>query len=722
MMLLICWTIRRASKFLIIAVSNTAIGAVCTVGIINTVLGVPFGFVIYFAYLLTSSYGLAIVIFAMMVKVIMFPVSVLAHKNSIRLLQLQPSLGVIKQRCEGDKERLNEEQYELFKKERYNPVLGMVPLFIQLFLVTGVLQVMYHPLQHLLRLDSDVIYALGQAVRTVYGGQSNTPEQLLVMSAFGYAENLPVFRQALAGFSDADNIMYLISSTNMSFMGLNLGAVPSFRNPSIELVLPFLSGIIAMSFCLIQKALSPGALSQGERTNLGFTVFTVVLSVYFALVLPVGVGIYWAVGNLAAICVVFVLYTLNNPKKLAAEALVYINANRKSPSQIKDERLQKKALSIREKQDTAKFNTAKKQLVFYALSGGQYKFYKKIIEHVLKNSQIIIHYLTNDPNDSLFQMKMERLIPYYVGHRRTISVMLKLDTDIFITTVPGLQKYHLKRSVVRDDIEYIHTPHSMGSTIFAAKEGIIDHIDTFFCVGSHHIAELRRREEMVNIPRRTLVKAGYGLFDQLLEAYAALPKDGHEKPRILIAPSWQTDNILDLCIDRVIDALSGKGYVIIVRPHTQYTRMFPKRMELLIQNYSKQAAEGEVVFDLDFSSNQSIFLSDIVITDWSNITFEFSFCTLKPSIHINTPMKVLNPNYEKYELEISDISLRDKIGVSIDVDSLENLGEVTAKLLAEKNSYKEQIEQVKQQYLYHPGRNGEAGGSYIIKQLSDRQK
>ena len=648
----------------------------------------------------------------------MFPVNILAHKNSIRLLQLQPSLFVIKQRYAGDKERLNEEQYELFKREKYSPFIGLVPLFLQLFLVMGMLQVMYHPLQHILRLDANVIDALIQVVRDIYGSAGGFAEQLTVLEAFRNPENLPVFQTALYGFADAENILNAITNVDLRFWGINLGAIPSFTTPSIGLVIPALSGIVALAFCLVQNAISPGAMSQSTRVNRGLTIFTVVLSLYFAFVMPAGVGVYWTVGNLLGIGVVFILNILYSPKKLAGDAIAHIEANRKTSEQIREEQQEKKRLKEWEKRDAVRFNATKKQLVFYALTGGQYRYYKNIIEYLFEHSDVDIHYLTNDPKDAVFQHENKRLIPYYASQQRTISLMLKLDTDIMATTVPDLQTYHMKRSIVRDDIEYIFIPHSLASVHVTMKETACDRFDTVFCVGSHQVNEIRYREELANLPRKKLVKTGYGLYDQLAEAYKSLiPDDMSEKPKILIAPSWQADNILDLCIDDILKSLIGQGCEIIVRPHPQYIRLFPERMKALIDRYSAYTSSGEVTFVLDFSDNSSVFLSDILITDWSNIAFEFSYCTLKPSIFINTPMKVMNPNYEKYDLEIVDITLRDKVGVSVDTDKLKTLDSVVSNLLSDRGGYKEQIEQALEQYLYYPGRNGEAGGKYIIGRL-----
>jgi len=284
-----------------------------------------------------------------------------------------------------------------------------------------------------------------------------------------------------------------------------------------------------------------------------------------------------------------------------------------------------------------------------------------------------------------------------------------------------LQSFHMKKSVVRDDIEYIYAFHSVTSTHLIYREKAFDNFNTIFCVGPHQVAEIRRREAMAKLPRKTCVKAGYGLFDQLAASYAELPREAtSDKPRILIAPSWQANNILETCIDSVIEALLGHGYVIVVRPHPQFVRMFTREMDELAQRWTQHVNDGEVIFELDFLSNYSIFASDILITDWSAIAYEFSYCTGKPSIFINTPMKVMNPNYANYGIDVTDITLRDKIGISVDVEHLDRLHEITARLLADKDAYKSQIKEVVEQYVYYPGQSGEACGKYIIRQLEAR--
>jgi YidC/Oxa1 family membrane protein insertase len=651
---------------------------------INTVLGVPLGLILRLMYNLTGHFGIAVLIFAVIVRFIMLPVNFLAHRNSIRFLRLQPALYRLKKQFSVDKESLSAAQYELFKEKKYRPLLGLVPLFLQLFLLIGVLQVMYHPLQHVLHWDRE---AINQAI---YG-----------ISGFGA------------------QLTYAANLIDMDFLGINLGATPSFAQP-ILLIVPLLSGLSALAFCLVQTVYSPGALTQSARANWGLTIFTVAFSIYFAWVTPAAVGFYWIIGNILGIGVTWFLEATYGPKKMAMEAYEHIVATRKTKAQLRKERQVKRRLAARQKHDVSAFNRADKGLVFYALTGGQYKYYKNTIDYILENSDIIIHYLTNDPDDKVFEIVNKNLKAYYASERKTISLLLRLDCDIFVTTVQDLQTYHLKRSIARKDIEYIHIPHGPASLHLTAREAAYDHFDTFFCVGPHQANELRQREEMAGLPKKTLVKAGYGLYDQLVQLYAQMPPKTDIRPQILIAPSWQPDNILDICIVPMLSSLLNNGWRIIVRPHPQNIQVFPEIISDLALQYADEIKSGELKIDTDFLSNESIFTSDIIITDWSGIAFEFGFTTLKPAIFINTPMKVLNPNYKDYDLPVLDLVLRDIMGISLDVDDVAGINQIVDKLLADKDIYQNQIEAAAKEYIYHHGRSGEAGGKYIISQISKR--
>ena len=234
---------------------------------INSILGAPLGFIIYLAYQLSGSYGGAVLIFSVVVKVVLFPITFMAHKNSIRFLKLQPALNIIKRRYSDDKEELNEEQYQLFKKEKYNVFIGMVPLLFQLVLIMGMLQVMYRPLQHMLRLDPFIIETLVETYQHLFGYSGGSMVQLQVLQGIQNPETALMFQNALAGYPEFEPVLYRLVNTDLSFMGMNLGIVPSLRVITIEWLIPLSAAIFSLIFCLVNNKLSPGAMTQSKQAN-----------------------------------------------------------------------------------------------------------------------------------------------------------------------------------------------------------------------------------------------------------------------------------------------------------------------------------------------------------------------------------------------------------------------------------------------------------------------
>ena len=101
----------------------------------------------------------------------------------------------------------------------------------------------------------------------------------------------------------------------------------------------------------------------------------------------------------------------------------------------------------------------------------------------------------------------------------------------------------------------------------------------------------------------------------------------------------------------------------------------------------------ELTIEADFSGHGSILESDVLITDWSTIAEEFSFTTLKPSLFIDTPMKVINPDYEQVGITPTDITLRNQIGHSLDPKDLSELEGVIDDMVTNSSSWNDRIRQ-----------------------------
>ena len=375
---------------------------------------------------------------------------------------------------------------------------------------------------------------------------------------------------------------------------------------------------------------------------------------------------------------------------------------------------EKNPYAKREKADYKRFfSVVNKHLVFYSENNGFYKYYAGMIEYILKNTNIVIHYITSDPDDSIFKKAEEnsRIKAYYIGEKKLITLMMKLDADVVVMTMPDLENYHIKRSYIRKDIEYIYIPHGMDSLNMTMRTGSMDHFDTVFCTGKHQKEEIEKTEQVYELPKKNLVEWGYCLLDSMRDDYNKMEKKVSDVKSILIAPSWQKDNIVDSCLDELLDNLKGHGYKITVRPHPQHVRHMPERMQQLKDRF---ANDDDIEIQTDFSSNSTVFEADMMITDWSGICYEYAYTTCKPVLFIDTPMKVMNPEYEKIGVEPINIWMRDSIGASLKPDEMGRIPEVVDQILKHTEDYKQKIDEFVHEYVYNLGNSAQVGADYII--------
>lgn len=485
-------------------------------------------------------------------------------------------------------------------------------------------------------------------------------------------------------------------------------------------LMPVAAGAAALLLGLAQNGLNPLQREQSREEQWMTNGFSIAISLFLGAFVSLGVGIYWICSNLMSIAQQLLLNLLVKPVKyIDYEAL----------AQSKQELAAMNSLSVsaskedkkREKQDYKRFfSVANKHLVFYSEKSGFYKYFKDVIEFLLARSNVIIHYVTNDPEDQIFALAKQksRIRPYYIGENRLITLMMKMDADVVVMTCPDLDNYHLKRSYVRRDIEYIYMFHYPLSTHMVLNKGALDHYDTIFCVGDFQFDEIRAAERIYGLPEKRLVSVGYGQLEQLYESFQAMPAAERGRPKVLVAPSWQPDNILDSCLNELLDALLNKGYDVVVRPHPEYIKRFRPRMDAIVARY----AGGDVTFELDFAGNSSIFDSDVLITDWSGTAYEFSFVTLKPAVFIDTTPKINNPEYDRLGIEPLEFSLRNQVGIQVDPGDMACLAERIEELLENGCRYRQRILSVREKYIANFGKSGEVGGRYILERLKERQK
>ena len=698
--------------------------------LINTFIGTPLGWVMRMCYELVESYGFAILLFTLISKIILMPLSVVVQKNSIKMVRLQPEINRITAAHYGDKDTITDKTMELYKREKYSPLLGMVPMLIQILLVLGLIQVIYNPMQHLFNVSRETCDLLVQAATELKGVEHlGSGAQLQTMKMMLDPANYEYFT-SLGGHGGSplgNDAAYWISAWQRKgfdtvFLGIDFGTVPPVLEIGLITLIPLLSCLSTFLLCWAQNRDNVLQKEQSFWSRWGVALFTVAFSTYFTYLVPAGVGFYWIVSNLFALGNLYLMNALYPPKKeIDYEAL---EESKKELEVLKArETAQKKKLEPykqKEKEDYQRFikGNTPKTLVFYSEGGGFYKYFRGMIEYVLAHTDETIHYITSDPEDPVFTMGEERLVGYYIGDMKLITLMMKMDADMVVMTMPDLETYHIKRSLVRKDIEYIYTDHGVSSDNMTLRTHALDHFDTLFCVGPHQMEEARAIEALYGLKPRRLVQVGYGLLDEMTEAWEQKEKAANDKKTILIGPSWQKDNIMDSCIDKLVEEFSKLDCRIIIRPHPQYVRLYGDKIEGLQARYADRVGE-DFVIQTDFSSTDTVYNADLLVTDWSNVGYEFALSTLKPVLYINTPMKVMNPEYDKIDVVPFDIRIRAQLGGELELNDLDRAGTVADDLLSRPEEFREIIRGVKEKEIYNLGRGAEAAGRYLVRRIND---
>ena len=605
--------------------------------------------------------GVAIILFTLLTKLILLPVSIWVQYNSIKMVKMQPELNRINAKFYGDKETISEKQAELFKKEKYNPLVSVIPMAIQLILLMIVID-------------------------------------------------------AIKGAMNGVGINTLLFT-------IDLRIVPkSFGGPAI--FSPILAALSAWVMCYTQNKSNVLQSEQGKFGQYGAMILSVLLSLYLGWFVSIGVVVYWISSNLMSVAQMYILNYFINPKKYVDYG--QLEQSKKELSELKniggENAKDAKKYAKREKEDYRKFfNIDNKHVVFYSENTGFYKYYKGMIEYLLEHTNMTIHYVTSDPEDAIFELAKTKtaIKPYYIGEKRLITLFMKMEADVVVMTMPDLENYHIKRSYVKNDIEYIYVPHGMDSLNLTMRTGSMDHYDTVFCVGPHQKEEIEKTEEVYQLKKKKLVDWGYSLLDEMIASYEQEEKTQSDRKSILIAPSWQDDNIVDSCLDEILENLKTSNWNIIVRPHPQHVRHRKEKMEQLKARF---ADNENIEIQTDFSSNSSVFQADLLISDWSGIAYEYAYATKKPVLFINTPMKVMNPEYKEIDTVPLNIMIREELGCAVSLDQIHTVKDKAEALMARSDEYREKITAFTEAYVYNHGTAGEVAAKYIFETVSEKIK
>lgn len=296
-------------------------------GFISELIGYPLGWIMWAIYQLFKNYGIAIFLFTVVTRLVMFPLSVKQQKSSAAIAAFSPKLEKLKKQYANNPQKLQEEQMKLYAEEDINPMASCGSLIPQLLFLYGVFDVVYRPLTHILRLTKEEVEALKAIAAPLFEGNQNFNSRPEIFILQAVKDNAALFSGA-EGIS-ADILAKIADFENKLFGLVDLGAVPNslfnegtvWNSAAIGLVLiPVLSGVfqLLMTFYTTakQKKLNPEASAQMSSMNAMFYVLPI-MSVWMAFSFPAGIGYYWICTTIVGFIQSIILNKIYTPEYVA---------------------------------------------------------------------------------------------------------------------------------------------------------------------------------------------------------------------------------------------------------------------------------------------------------------------------------------------------------------------------------------------------------------------
>ena len=276
-------------------------------------IGSLFGFVLWFFYTIFKNYGLAIICFTIVVKLVLFPMSIHQQKSMAKNARMSQKQQELRKKYANDPKKMNEEIQKLYEREGGMQSMGCLSMFIPLLILMGVYYAVVSPLINTMHMDSSVVTnALNNL--TVMPGIGNQ-----FTSIYGQLEIVNIATQSngeafLSQFFSAVDIKTIADYANsFNFLGLNLLGKPS-DGFSILWIIPALCLITSLASQFITMKIQ-GSLKQQQGCMMAMMFLMPVFSAYIAYSVPAGVGFYWIISTITSFIQTMILqnfYSVNH--------------------------------------------------------------------------------------------------------------------------------------------------------------------------------------------------------------------------------------------------------------------------------------------------------------------------------------------------------------------------------------------------------------------------
>lgn len=282
------------------------------------IITVPMGYIIELIYKLVDNYGLSIVLFTVIIKLLLLPLNIKSQKAMKKQQKLQPYLAELQKKYANDQQKLQTEMMKLYKENDVKMMGGCMPMLIQFPILIGLYRVIQAPIQFLLHVnitDSGVVEKINNIVALM---TEKFPGELGSYANYSAEQLFKTAQIQLATWSEKVLDTAEAWSINFDFLGMNLAEIPSkainyvlrgdFSEPgTIALLLIPALAIFTTWFSMKQtQKMSGQSQTQNQAQNenqaaqmtKSMSLMMPIMTGFFTFTLPSGMGLYWIVSNL----------------------------------------------------------------------------------------------------------------------------------------------------------------------------------------------------------------------------------------------------------------------------------------------------------------------------------------------------------------------------------------------------------------------------------------
>ena len=330
----------------------------------------PFAWLMVKLYELTGNYGVAVILFALAVNLILTPFMAKSKKSMMRSTRLQPRIQELQKRHEGNPQKLNQEMQNLYREEGINPMSGCLWSLIPFPILIALYSVIRQPITRMMFAAQDVVTTLQDyfVASGLYTAPAKADAYVEIKLANLAHEHWDVVVTDLAGKIDG------LLDVDFGFLGLNLGSQPQWNFfaktdwsdvsiwlPALGLFLiPFISAALSWLSMKVSNAANPQQDAQTQASMKTMNLMMPLMSIWICFVMPAAMGIYWIANSVFGMIRDFIL-TKVYKRKLDKE-----DAERQAMRSAREKELEEKRLEterLRAEGKTEKnANTSKKKI------------------------------------------------------------------------------------------------------------------------------------------------------------------------------------------------------------------------------------------------------------------------------------------------------------------------------------------------------------------------